>query len=578
MDRVIKAYLNQFAKDFGYDYKNEAEQFELFTFCSILSRQLQTTETDWENYSIADDGNVGVDGFGLVVNGYPFFDKQDLQEYLAKYPRSNIEIVFIQSKRSEGFDSSEIGAFGESVVDFVSDEPRLPWTATAQEKINLFATLFDYIPKMIVKPKCVLYYMSLGNSNDIDGDVVINTKRENIIKELERFSIFDDIEFQVLGKNNLQKLIERQLISNEVVFEFSNKVALPETDNVSSAYIGFVPATEYLKLICDENDAFKSRVFYDNIRDFQGDVSVNQSIDSTLKTEDRKYFGILNNGITVIASKCCLVGNKVTLSDYQIINGCQTSNVIYQNRELIKQSESVLVPLRIIETQFEDLISKTIKSTNSQTAIKPQDLIAYSFFHKDLERCFNAHHDNNEVNLYYERRSKQYQNDNVEKKRIIDKTMLIKAMASFYFDKPHLATRYFGTIFKELEDKLFHKDHKCLDAYYFAACALYNLNCLFSMNQLDSKYQKIKYHLLMMARHEVVNEVSCLFRKEKEYVVLGKAFMDINEVHRILMRKVIPRLESIEPELIIGSELSKSAEFVTKILNSYRLDSQNAEG
>ena len=567
MDRVIKAYLNQFAKDYGYEERVESEQFELFTFCAILNRQLQVTEINWENYSIAEDGNVGIDGFALVVNGYPFFDKQDLKEYLDKYPRSNIEIDFIQSKRSEGFSSSEIGSFGDSVVDFVSDEPRLPWTVTAREKIELFATLFEYIPKLQTKPKCVLYYISLGNSNDIKGDAVIESKQSITKQTLESFSIFDDIEFHVLGKNNLQKLIERKLISNEVVFDFSNKVALPEIPNVSSSYIGFVPASEYLKLICNEDDSFRSNVFYDNIRDYQGDVSVNKSIDTTLKSEDRIYFGVLNNGITVIASKCCLVGNRFTLSDYQIINGCQTSNVIYQNRELIKQSGSVLVPLRIIETQFDELISKTIQSTNSQTAIKPQDLIAYSFFHKNLERCFNAHHDSNEVTLYYERRSKQYQNSDVEKKRIIDKTILIKAMASFYFDKPHLATRYFGSIFKELEDKLFQDDHKCLDAYYYAACGLYNINYLFSMNQLDSKFQKIKYHLLMMARHEISNDVSCLFRREKEYSALGRVFMDKDEVYKILVKKVIPRLASIEPELNIGSAYSSNTRYSDTIIN-----------
>lgn len=78
------------------------------------------------------------------------------------------------------------------------------------------------------------------------------------------------------------------------------------------------------------------RIFYENVRDYQGtDNSVNKEISNTIKEENtRDQFVLLNNGITVITRVLkSLGGNVYELSDFQIVNGCQTSNEIFNLTE-----------------------------------------------------------------------------------------------------------------------------------------------------------------------------------------------------------------------------------------------------
>lgn len=45
------------------------------------------------------------------------------------------------------------------------------------------------------------------------------------------------------------------------------------------------------------------------------------------------------------------------MTDFQVVNGCQTSHVLYENSALL--SEAVRIPIRIICTQDEAVIEST---------------------------------------------------------------------------------------------------------------------------------------------------------------------------------------------------------------------------
>jgi hypothetical protein len=67
----------------------------------------------------------------------------------------------------------------------------------------------------------------------------------------------------------------------------------------------------------------------------------------------------MNNGITIIARNLTHTGRKFHVEDFQIVNGCQTTHVLYDQRDNL--SDDVLVPLRLICTQDEDVIQDVIK-------------------------------------------------------------------------------------------------------------------------------------------------------------------------------------------------------------------------
>lgn len=70
------------------------------------------------------------------------------------------------------------------------------------------------------------------------------------------------------------------------------------------------------------------------------------------------------------------------------MNGCQTSHVLFNNRD--KLNASVMVPVRLIGTQDEDVIRAIIRATNRQTEVKDDQFFAVQDFPKELELYFQT--------------------------------------------------------------------------------------------------------------------------------------------------------------------------------------------
>ena len=113
-------------------------------------------------------------------------------------------------------------------------------------------------------------------------------------------------------------------------------------------------------------DQLRRSLFYDNVRDFQDFNVVNEQIRETLE------YGVFavpsrfsNNGVTIVTRQLTTTGNKFVMEDYQIVNGCQTSHVLYREREHI--TDDVHVPVKVIATTDDDLTNAVIRATDSQT-------------------------------------------------------------------------------------------------------------------------------------------------------------------------------------------------------------------
>ena len=81
-------------------------------------------------------------------------------------------------------------------------------------------------------------------------------------------------------------------------FAFEKHTILPQIAGVQEAYIGIVPCQEYLKLICDDEGSLNRRLFYDNVRDFQGHNPVNREIEESVRDANQNdRFSLLNKVI-----------------------------------------------------------------------------------------------------------------------------------------------------------------------------------------------------------------------------------------------------------------------------------------
>ncbi|WP_228369923.1 AIPR family protein [Laribacter hongkongensis] len=314
--------------------------------------------------------------------------------------------------------------------------------------------------------------------------------------EIESFGIFEDVTIIPNGATEIQKLYHETKNKLSTTVNFQNRITLPDIADVQEAYLGIIPFGEFIKLIQDENQTIHS-IFDDNVRDFQGENAVNKRIKSTLSSGKFDLFCVLNNGITLVATSLTAAGNRFTLRDYQIVNGCQTSNILHECQN-IENINSLNVPIKIIVTESEDIKTEITLATNSQTEVRTEQLEALSQFQKRLELYFNA--ENNTIKLYYERRSQQYNSlPGVKRTQIISIPTQIKSFASTFLESPHLVSGYYGTIVNRFKGSIFDGGHKYLP-YYVSALCYYRIEQFFRSGELPADYKKARFHIMMVVR------------------------------------------------------------------------------
>ena len=186
------------------------------------------------------------------------------------------------------------------------------------------------------------------------------------------------------------------------------------------------------------------------------------------------------------------------LEDYQIVNGCQTSHVLYANRSHI--SGDLFVPIKLIHTEDDDVSQSIIRSTNKQTPVEENDLLALTQFQRDLEDFYKGVPE--EIRLYYERRAKQYSSQSdLEKGRITSIGSQLKSFSSMFLDLPNQASRYQGTLLKSVKSQVFQKSHRP-EAYFLSALTLYRFEVLARRLPVSERGIKaFRYYLLLAFRY-----------------------------------------------------------------------------
>lgn len=493
MDRIVQSYIDDFLKSQQIDEKDSSKQFEMFSsYCAVA--QQYTEVFDLNDILTGAGGDCGIDGIAIIANGTIISSKEEVDDLIElNKGLSDMLFVFIQSKTSSGFSSGEMGTFGAGVVDFFSETPQFVRNQFIQEKSDLINYIFNKAVHFKSKPCCFLYYVTTGKWVDDQNCVA---RKNMIIHDLEELDLFKEVQFIPVDVKLIQKYYRNTIDVIETEIDFSQKVLLPDIPKIKQSYLGYVDYEEYLKLIVGDNGEIRKNVFYDNVRDYQGDNEVNIEIAETIKSASNKFI-LLNNGVTIICKKLTNLRNKFTLTDYQIVNGCQTSHVLYYNKEFI--NGNLQIPIKLIEILDEDTVNNIIKATNRQTQVTNEQLIALNEFHRQLEAFYQTF--SGTQKLYYERRSKQYNYmTEVEKVRIVTISTQIKAAAAMFFDKPHLASRYYGRLLKSV-DGIFNEEHK-LSPYYTCAYLLYKLEYLFRNKLLPAQYRKFRYHILMLIKYD----------------------------------------------------------------------------
>lgn len=523
VDPITKKFLGEFCKSFELENLEESVVFEHFSNYCCANKENGIVDIKLNEMSTGQNAQ-GIDGIAIIVNHKLVTTVSEIEFQIQNSRCLDAKFVLVQAKTSSSFDNTLMLNFFEFVKAFFSGDGSEFNTSEILNFFEMKEYIYDHAEFMTeANPQLSMYYVSTGKWV---GDKTLQKLIDRNIKELKDLNIFSDITYFPCGASEIQTLYRntKNLLTTKFRFE-KYIVMFGDEDSDSIGYSGVIPFKEYRKIIINESDSLKP-VFDDNIRDFLGNRNpVNKAIINTLQNLDSNSFCMLNNGITIIANKVILTGTTAVLSDYQIVNGCQTSHVLYENRAL-PGIDDLLIPIKVIGTTDENTRNSITKATNSQTSIKPEQLEALSDFQKDLETYYSIYDETDR--LYYERRTGQYRLESIPKTRIVNIPQQIKSVSAMFLNNPHGVSGNYGAIVKKVGNKIFNVNDKKI-LYYTSSLAQYKIEKLISDRIIDKQYNKSRYHAMMLFRIYVSGKRVPRFNENKMEVYCQKIIDSLND-------------------------------------------------
>ncbi len=524
MDKILETYLADFSQEQNIEHLEKSQAFELFVNYSVLSK-IHAGPFDVESTSVGGGNDNSIDGIGIIVNEHLVTTKEEVDYFKKSLRRLDVRFIFIQAKTSEKFDMGDIGNFLFGVKNFFEPSSSLPSNAEVQNLRSLKDYIYDQSLDMNDSPLCELFFATTGTWT---GDKTLDGRVQAEIQSLKETKLFSNVKFSWIDGETLKKYYRE--LRNKVVKQitFEKHTTAPSIKGVLQAYIGILPGSEYLRLITDDEGYLQRNLFYDNVRDYQGNNPVNLEIAGTINDPlHNDLFSLLNNGITVVAKSINQVGTTFTIRDYQIVNGCQTSHVLYLNRSYV--TDKIFIPVKLIVTDDVEITSKITRATNRQTAVQVEAFESLQRFHKELEEFYNTY--KSEKPLYYERRSRQYDGLPIRADQIISLPLQTHSFLAMFLNEPHSTHRYYGEVLKANEDRMFLEGHSTYP-YYISGYAFNLLWKFFQTKKISPLHKVFRFHLLMIFR--LLAEKSDLpFLNSKK---IDKYCMDLKD---ILWNKVL---------------------------------------
>ncbi|CAO4152619.1 AIPR protein [Methylorubrum extorquens] len=427
------------------------------------------------------------------------------EAFKARKRDAEVTVVFTQIKTSESWKKAEINTFESAILDFLSDTHEYPhsdYMTNCREVFNAVISQVGKIPDG--KPSALLYFATTAREameNEILG------ARAALEKSVRDSGFFNNVRATLLNRDSIFDLWRSSEGAVEATLQVLGSAAFPGAPGVKQGYVVTVKANNFInQILKDPNDRLRQRIFEENVRDVIGiEGEVNNEISVTLSDSLRqKRFGIMNNGVTIISPDVRLSGFDIFMRDFQIVNGCQRSNVLFEHRSSITDDATLM--LKIIETSGPAVADDIVRSTNRQAKVEEDQFLATLDAVKAIERYFEARGADEERRLYFERRKNQFSgNEDAKAVRLFDVKELARCVGAMFLDKPDIASRYPNRLTGELRAQVFNRSHN-EEVFNISAYTLYRVKILISNGRIDAKFSKLRWHIITAIKYYVCGE------------------------------------------------------------------------
>jgi hypothetical protein len=517
VEPIINVKFKKFRDTFELNNVKDGIAFERFVNHAILSgHQPDAFGSDPELLDLICVGgsdDMGIDGIGIKLNGLLVKDKLEVKDIVDKFQRVSVEFIFIQSKMRPEFDSGEFMKFTSGVRDFLLEDHLQP----RNEKINNALAIKDFLLSDDVvavwenNPSVRLYYVAMGTWRDSPH---LNAYATQFQSDIAALLTYSECNVHFVDAAGLKATCDNNENTFTTSLETIDTMPLTEVAGVKNSCVALCYASEFMKLLSTEEGIIRKSLFDDNVRDYQGFNNVNEEISQTIKSEPEK-FALLNNGITIVCDEYTPSNRRITLKNPQIVNGCQTSHVLYFAGKNGCSIEKIPLHIKIISTSDLDVTNQIVRGTNRQNIVYDEAFEATKIFHKELEDFFRAISQDYQQ-IYYERRSKQFQDDpRIKQTEKINLKTLTQYSVAILLNKPHMSHRHEAKLLEEFGDKIFLK-HQSKLPYYAVSLMFINAEKIFRSE--ESKYKRLQSfrpHILMMLREMICGPMVDLNSEKK---------------------------------------------------------------
>jgi len=481
MHRVVKAHLDGFQSKYAIS-DDQAKQFEAFVNYAVF-RSMCAENVDPKDL-IYDGDDPGIDGVMVFIDdAYVASVEEVADAFKGRKRDSEVIIVFTQSKTSESWAKAEINTFQSAIGDFLSERPSYPHSEYMASRREIFDTILQNVGRIRDgKPSAQCYFVTTGRASD-DREIIAAGKA--LRTSVAHTGYFTDVAVTLANRDSVVELWKAAEGQVEATLPVLGMAAFLKAPGIAESYVVTVRAKDFItRILTDKNGKLRQRVFEENVRDFIGlDAEINSEMSETLQDKvKQKRFGILNNGITIISPDVRVTGLEIYIRDFQIVNGCQTSNILFEHKNSVGDDTTLM--LKVVETSDASVVDDIVRSTNRQAKVEEDQFLATLDAVKGLERYFDARGADEEYRLYFERRKNQFSShENAKAIRIFDIKEIARCVAAMFLDKPEIASRYPNRLTGELKASVFDRTY-VEEVYHVAAYTLYRVGFLSAIKEL----------------------------------------------------------------------------------------------
>ena len=388
-------------------------------FLQQIKEDIQTIQNIYGDY----DTKLENDWYAFnywVLNYLYHIDIEDIPEHITEYNDKGIDcfVHFEDSKELyiiQNFYYSDSTNFGRKFMSDFLISPLHFLSNNLYTRSKILQDIFNSI-KNDEEYIVYLYCYTTKSRNTISKDIL-----SLFDKDINDYKF--NVETKLFDIDKLEKIYHGERYEDVINFEYNITLTKKhiieqlseqhdKVSNVNTIYAAINVFTIYSML----KESFEKSydLFDKNIREFLGikgkKAKINKGIQDTLLNDtERNRFFYYNNGITIICNdiKSDSKNQKtiLTLSQPQIVNGCQTTNTIYQTIDkLLKEEDlgtvvnqfrhsSILVKIfKVDKSNDEDRIiyENIVRYTNTQTSISAKDFAGKDNYFLNLQKDFLA--------------------------------------------------------------------------------------------------------------------------------------------------------------------------------------------